>query len=185
MPAASLVAQAGGILAIATNSGALSRVKIAVFIRGLFCRMRPIIPSLAPVWSALAEPAYALMRITAGGFLVPHGLWKLFGITGSQAEMLAFFQAIGLEPAWLLMMAVGTVEVVGGTCIALGLLTRPAAFAATVTTATAAIYVHLPYGFYVEPGGVEFSGLWAIVLLYIAIRGGGAISIDRAIGREF
>jgi putative oxidoreductase len=150
--------------------------------------MRPIIPFLAPLWAALTEPAYALMRLTAGAFLIPHGLWKLFGITGSQEEMLAFFQAIGLEPAFPLMIAVGLVETIGGACIALGLLTRPAAFAATVTTGMAAIYFHLPLGFYVEEpggGGVEFSGLWAIVLLYIAIRGGGAISLDRAIGRQF
>jgi putative oxidoreductase len=152
---------------------------------GAFCRMRPIIPFLAPLWAALTEPAYALMRLTAGAFLVPHGLWKLFGITGSQEEMLAFFQAIGMEPAFLLMIAVGIVEVVGGALIAIGLFTRPAAIAATITTATAAITVHLPLGFYVEPGGVEFSALWAIVLLYIAIRGGGGISVDRAIGREF
>lgn len=147
--------------------------------------MRPIIPFIAPVWTALTEPAYALLRFAAGAFLVPHGLWKLFGITGSQEEMLAFFQAIGLEPAYPLMIAVGLVETIGGTLIAIGLLTRPAALAATVTTATAALYFHLPLGFYVEPGGVEFSGLWAIVLLYITIRGGGAISVDRAIGREF
>jgi putative oxidoreductase len=147
--------------------------------------MRPFIPALVPVYAALSEPAYALTRFVAGAFLVPHGLWKLFGITGSQEEMLAFFQAIGLEPAYPLMIAVGLVEVVGGALVALGLLTRPAAWAATITTATAAIYFHLPLGFYVEPGGVEFSALWAIVLLYIAIRGGGAISLDRAIGREF
>ena len=125
------------------------------------------------------------MRLTAGAFLIPHGLWKLFGISGSQEEMLGFFAAIGLEPAFPLMIAVGVVEVVGGALIAVGLLTRPAALAATVTTATAALYFHLPLGFYVDTGGVEFSALWAIVLLYIAIRGGGAISLDRAIGREF
>jgi putative oxidoreductase len=147
--------------------------------------MRPIIPFLAPLWAALTEPAYTLMRLTAGAFLIPHGLWKLFGITGSQEEMLAFFQSIGLEPAWLIMIAVGLVEVVGGALIAIGLLTRPAAIAATITTATAALYFHLPLGFYVDTGGVEFAALWAIVLLYIAIRGGGAISLDRAIGREF
>jgi putative oxidoreductase len=99
--------------------------------------------------------------------------------------MLAFFLAIGLEPALPLMIAVGVVETVGGVLIAVGLFTRPAAIAATVTTATSALYVHLPLGFYVEPGGIEFSGLWAIVLLMIAIRGGGAISLDRLIGREF
>ncbi len=147
--------------------------------------MRPIIPFLAPVWSGLTEPAYAVLRLVAGGFLVPHGLWKLFGITGSQEEMLAFFSAIDLEPAWTIMIAVGVVEVVGGVLIAVGLLTRPAALATAVTTATAALYVHLPYGFYVDTGGVEFAALWAIVLLYIAVRGGGALSLDRIIGREF
>jgi putative oxidoreductase len=74
---------------------------------------------------------------------------------------------------------------VGGTLVALGLLTRPAALATAATTATAALYVHLPLGFYVEPGGVEFSALWAVVLLYIGIRGGGVLSLDRLIGREF
>ena len=153
--------------------------------QGARVAMRPILPILSPLWSSLDAPAYALLRFTAGAFLVPHGLWKLFGITGSQEEMLAFFSAIGLEPAFPVMIAVGLVETVGGALIALGLLTRPAALAATVTTATAAIYVHLPFGFYVEPGGVEFAALWAIVLLYVTIRGGGAISLDRAIGREF
>ena len=66
--------------------------------------MRPFIPALVPVYAALSEPVYALTRLTAGAFLVPHGLWKLFGITGSQQEMIAFFQAIGLEPAVPLMI---------------------------------------------------------------------------------
>jgi putative oxidoreductase len=147
--------------------------------------MRLILPGLAPIYAVLSEPAYALTRFVAGAFLVPHGLWKLFGITGSQEEMIAFFHAIGLEPAVPLMIAVGLVEVVGGACIAVGFLTRPAALAAAVTTGMAALYVHLPLGFYVEPGGVEFSALWAIVLLMFAIKGGGRISVDRLIGREF
>ena len=84
-----------------------------------------------------------------------------------------------------LMIAVGLVEVLGGACIAVGFLTRPAALAAAVTTGTAALTVHLPLGFYVEPGGVEFSGLWAIVLLMFAVKGGGRISVDALVGREF
>lgn len=146
---------------------------------------RRIVPALKPITDALAEPAYALTRFVAGAFLVPHGMWKLFGITGGTKEgMIGFFSRIGLEPAALLVNLVGTVEFVGGILIAIGLLTRPAAAAATVTTATAALYFHLPLGFYVEPGGVEFSGLWAIVLLMIAVRGGGRISVDRWLGRE-
>ena len=147
--------------------------------------MRPIIPALQPLYNALAEPAYALTRFVAGAFLVPHGMWKLFGITGSREEMIQFFSSIGLEPAATLVLLVGLVEFFGGILIALGLLTRPAALAATITTASAAIVSHLPYGFYVEQGGIEFAGLWAIVLLMIAIRGGGRISLDALIGREF
>jgi putative oxidoreductase len=147
--------------------------------------MRLIVPVLGPVYKALAEPAYALTRFVAGAFLVPHGLWKLFSITGSQADMIAFFHAIGLEPAVPLVVAVGIVETVGGVLVAIGFLTRPAALAAAITTGTAALYVHLPFGFYVEPGGIEFSGLWAIVLLMFAVKGGGRISIDQLIGREF
>jgi putative oxidoreductase len=146
---------------------------------------RRVIPALKPITDALAEPAYAVTRFVAGAFLVPHGMWKLFGVTGGTKEqMIDFFARIGLEPAALLVHLVGTVEFFGGILIALGLLTRPAAVLATVTTATAALYFHLPLGFYVEPGGVEFSGLWAIVLLMIAVRGGGRISLDRWLGRE-
>lgn len=146
---------------------------------------RLAIPFLGPVYAALAEPAYALTRFVAGAFLVPHGMWKLFGITGSREGMIDFFSRIGLEPAALLVNLVGSVEFFGGILISLGLLTRPAAAAATVTTATAALYFHVPFGFYVEPGGVEFSALWAVVLLMIAVRGGGRISLDAIIGREF
>jgi putative oxidoreductase len=113
--------------------------------------IRPILPFLAPVYAALAEPAYALTRFVAGAFLVPHGMWKLFGITGGSKEgMIEFFSRIGLEPAGLLVNLVGSVEFFGGILIAL-----------------------------------EFSGLWAVVLLLIAIRGGGRISLDALLGREF
>jgi len=146
--------------------------------------MRPMIPALQPVYAALVEPAYALLRVIAGGFLVPHGMWKLFGVTGDQAAMVQFFASIGLQPAMPLTIAVGLVEFIGGILIVIGLATRPAALAATITTGTAALYFHLPNGFYVDNGGTEFASLWAVVLLFIAVRGGGAISLERAIGRE-
>ncbi len=140
--------------------------------------MTRIIPAFQQITDALKEPVYALTRVVAGAFLVPHGLWKLFGITGgTREEMVGFFTSIGLEPAGFLVTAVGTVEFFGGILIALGLLTRPAALAATITTATAALYFHLPLGFYVDTGGVEFSALWAVVLLMVAIKGGGRFSI--------
>ena len=49
--------------------------------------MRPIIPAFQPIYAALAEPVYALLRFIAGAFLVPHGMWKLFSITGDRGEI--------------------------------------------------------------------------------------------------
>jgi len=147
---------------------------------------RRLIPALASLTDALEEPVYAIVRVVAGAFLIPHGLWKLFGITGGTHEqMVAFFAGIGLQPAELLVYAVGAVELVGGILIALGLLTRPAALAATITTGVAAFYFHLPLGFYVEEGGAEFALLWTAVLLIIAVRGGGRFSLDRVAGIAF
>jgi putative oxidoreductase len=34
-------------------------------------------------------------------------------------------------------------------------------------------------------GGYEYPLLWAIVMLGATIRGGGPLSVDRALGREF
>ena len=146
--------------------------------------MRPIIPAFQPIYAALAEPAYALLRFIAGAFLVPHGMWKLFSITGDRGAMIQFFAGIGLEPAQPLTIAVGIVEFVGGILIALGLFTRPAALAAAITTGTAALYFHLPNGFYVDNGGTEFASLWTVSLVFIAVRGSGTISLDRLLGRE-
>ncbi len=146
---------------------------------------RRLIPFLAPITTALTEPAYALVRLLAGGFLVPHGSWKLFSITGGTHEqMVDFFVQIGLQPAEFLVYAVGVVEFFGGILITLGFLTRPAALAAAASTGVAALYFHLPLGFYVESGGAEYALLWAVVLLMIAVRGGGRFSIDRYLGRE-
>src|SRR5262249_17705975 len=147
--------------------------------------MRLTIPAREPIYAALAEPAYAVLRFVAGAYLVPHGMWKLFSITGDQGQMLQFFASIGLEPAYPLVIAVGLVEFIGGILIALGLLTRPAPLTAAITTGAAALYFHLPDGFYGHNGGTEVASLWTLVLLFRADRGGGAISLDRARGREF
>ena len=124
-------------------------------------------------------------RFVAGAFLVPHGLWKLFGITGSQEEMIAFFQAIGLEPAVPLMIAVGVVEVVGGACVAVGFLTRPAALAAAITTGDRRVLCPPAARLLCRGRRRRVLGAVGVLLLMIAVRGGGRISVDALIGREF
>ena len=144
------------------------------------------IPGLRPVYSTLSEWAYLLLRIFAGGMLIPHGGQKLFNMFGGTHEgVVGFFTSIGLEPAEPLVYLVGIGEFFGGILIVIGLFTRVAAAYTTVTMAVAALYVHLANGLFVQAGGVELTALWAAALLFIAVHGGGRFSVDAAIGREF
>jgi uncharacterized membrane protein YphA (DoxX/SURF4 family) len=40
-------------------------------------------------------------------------------------------------------------------------------------------WVLWPAGFAWNRGGWEFAGMWTAVLLYIALKGGGSLSVDR------
>ncbi len=58
-------------------------------------------------------------------------------------------------------------------------------FAAIAVVLYVAVAHHLPNGFFWSQGGYEYPLLWGTVALAFAIRGGGAFSVDRALGRSF
>ena len=145
-----------------------------------------IIPALNGFYDALSPLTYPVIRIFAGLFLMPHGAQKLFGWFGGDINATAgFFSQIGLEPALPLAYLVGSVEFFGGAAVAIGFLTRPAAVAATILLLVTVFQVHLGSGFFWGNSGYEYPLLWAILMIAIFFRGGGAMSVDKAIGREF
>ena len=75
-------------------------------------------------------------------------------------------------------------ETVGALCIIVGLFTRFFAAALAIEMGIAFLAVHLSKGFAANQGGFEYVLLLGIVLLAIAIRGGGPYSLDRMIGKE-
>ncbi len=149
---------------------------------------KPIIPFLAALYSPLQCLAYPLIRLFAGLMLVPHGAQKLFGAFGGGGlERTAGFlgNVVTFIPGNVSALLVGGTEFFGGMLIAVGLLTRPAALMAAVVLWIATFSVHMQNGFFVGGGGYEFVMLWAVLMTAITLRGGGTVSIDRAIGREF
>jgi len=113
------------------------------------------------------EPlAYNLLRTVAGGGFILHGMQK-FGVLGGTAVNLA--SLIGLA---------AIIEVVGGTLIALGLLTVPAAFIASGEMAYAYFFSHIPRGFWPVQNGGEPAILYCFIFLLVAARGPGGISVD-------
>lgn len=145
-----------------------------------------VLPFLGPLYVALAPLAWPLVRVVAGVNLIPHGLQKLFGWFGGKGmEATAqFFATSGFEPAMLWVWLVALTEVVGGFCLAIGLLTRPVALAVAGFLFTAVVH-HAPNGFFWPQGGFEYPLLWGVVVLAFVIRGGGPLSVDRLIGRAF
>lgn len=154
---------------------------------GTVDRSKLIIPAVAPLYEGLSCIAYPLMRIVIGGFLIPHGMQKLFGLFGGAGMegVIAGFTKMGLEPAPLLAYMAGCTEFFGGILIVLGLFTRVAAAGAFILLITAASHVHYANGFFAGKGGYEYALLWAVMAFYVFIKGGGHCSLDRKIGKEF
>ena len=144
------------------------------------------IPALGRLYVGLADVAWLLLRLTVGLTLVPHGMHKEFGAFGGpgMAGVGATFEKMGYSAptlfAWLVMLT----ELLGGILIAVGFLTRPAAFALLIFMG-AAVMAHLPKGFFWTSGGMEYPLMWGVAALFFVIRGGGAYSVDRAVSKEF
>src|SRR3989338_5676938 len=139
-----------------------------------------LIPQLQSFYAWVEPLTWPLIRITAGLMLIPHGWPKLMmGITATANMALV---KRGIAPAEPLAVVLIAIETLGGLCIALGLFTRFWAAAATIEMAVIA-YHHLPKFGWTAPG-YEYPLFWGIVMLAIALRGGGAYSLDRKIGKE-
>ena len=84
-----------------------------------------------------------------------------------------------------LAVYIALLELVGGTLLAVGLLTRLVAVQVVGFMAVSAFYVHWGDGFFWNNHGFEYPLFWGVVALAIAVRGGDRLSIDRLIGKEF
>ena len=149
---------------------------------------RLIVPGMAGLYAAGAWIAWPLIRVVCGLFLMPHGAQKLFGWFGGYglAATGEFFATkLGLQPGFLVALLSGLVEFGGGALLVLGLLTRPAALGVVILMAVAVFAVHLPNGYFWTDLGYEYPLMWGLVALAIFFRGGGKLSLDRLIGREF
>ena len=141
---------------------------------------RLLIPGLRGFYD-WAEPfSWLVIRLTAGLMIIPHGWPKLMaGIGPVAANALS---KRGIEPAEPLAVVLITLETLGGLCVALGLFTRIWAAAATIEMCVI-VYHHLPKFGWTERG-YEYPLMWGLVLLAVALRGGGPYSIDRLLKRE-
>ena len=124
-----------------------------------------------------AEQTYALLRIVAGLMFTCHGVQKIFGV-------FATFQPELGSQLWI----GGVIELACGLAIALGVLTRIAAFLASGTMAVAYVQFHWLFAvdknIFPAVNEGELALLYAFVFLYIACKGAGAWSLKGRTVRE-
>jgi putative oxidoreductase len=123
-----------------------------------------------------SDKAYAAMRIVLGLMFSFHGVQKIFGV-------LSEFQPAAGSQIWI----GGVIELVAGLAIALGVATTLAAFLASGTMAVAYIQFHwkLQFGAPFFPGinKGELALAYCFIFLFIATKGAGIWSVDRARSR--
>jgi putative oxidoreductase len=143
---------------------------------------KPLIPALGRHYEFTSDLAYLIVRVTAGLMLIPHGWMKVtsFGVAGV-AGMLAKMGTPAPEFFAYLIMAL---ETIGGVMIAIGFLTRPIAAMLVIEFAVIIFIAHWPKGYSASAGGIEYPLMWGLILLAIALRGGGPWSVDRKLGWE-
>jgi putative oxidoreductase len=130
------------------------------------------------IFGRLQEPAYFLMRLVTGFTFMCHGLQKVFGLLGGDVQKTMSLLWVG-----------GVIELVCGALIAIGLLTRPAAFLASGEMAYAYFVIHMGLDASHEHwipilNKGELAAVYCVLFFYICGRGGGPVSVDRAVGLE-
>lgn len=114
------------------------------------------------------DHSYALLRIVTGLLFLWHGTQKLMGFPAPAREG---------TPEWITYGA-GSIELVGGVLVMIGLLTRPAAFICSGTMAAAYWMAHGTRDLFPLNNGGELAALYCFAFLFIACRGGGRWSVD-------
>ena len=115
-----------------------------------------------------APTILSITRAVSGLIFMAHGTQKILG-----------FPAGGHSPAMFSMSwTAGIIELICGGLIAIGFLTRPAAFLASGLMAFAYWIAHAPRDFFPVNNGGDAAILFCFLFLYLVFAGPGPVSID-------
>ena len=119
-----------------------------------------------PIPATWSSQLLSILRFVTGLGLLQHGVSKFFGVPPFPMP---------LNP---LLTVAGTIELVGGALIMIGLFTRPVAFIVSGMCAVAYFLVHFPKSPFPAVNGGEAVMLYCFICLYLAAAGAGVWSVD-------
>ena len=118
-----------------------------------------------------APKMLSILRIMTGLLFLEHGTQKFLSFPpGERAGSGLMLDNVAAYA--------GIVELVAGILIAIGFLTRPAAFLASGTMAVAYFYAHAPQNFFPVNNMGDTAILYCFVFLYFVFAGPGPWSVD-------
>jgi putative oxidoreductase len=126
--------------------------------------------------SSKSSISLAVLRVVVAAVFLSHGWPKLFegGVNGLGQMLDGRGFPVAIAWAWLVTL----LETVGALLLALGVLTTPLALLFAIEMVVAIVLVHLPNGWYVSEGGMEFNVLLVAASLVLAFAGPGAWALD-------
>ena len=131
--------------------------------------------------AGLSDVALLVGRLFIGVCFVVHALGKL-GLVGggSMQGFVGFLESLNVPFAPIQARIAMLSELVGGSLLALGLLTRPACLLLVVTMLVAGRLGHRGAGYLItnDPPGAEYTINLAVICLVFALLGPGAWSLD-------
>lgn len=126
-----------------------------------------------------------LLRVAGGGFMLPHGLGKLFGwfggpgLNGFAAELMGF----GLSAFPPLPLLLALAQTVLGAMVVMGAWTRWSALYASLFLAMTVV-LSASHGWFWMSHGMECPLLWTLMLFALALTGAGPFSADHYLGHR-
>lgn len=125
--------------------------------------------TLETIW---APRVLSIVRVVSALIFMEHGTQKLLNFPPNPPGRTAveLFSLYGFA---------GSLEIVGGILLVLGLFTRPVAFILSGEMAFAYWMGHAPRNIFPILNGGDASILYCFLFLYLAFAGGGAWSLDQ------
>ncbi len=119
----------------------------------------------------------SILRIVAGLMFLSAGTMKLFGYPPAPMPTAPI-------PVMSQLWFGGVIELIGGSCIVLGLFTRPVAFVLAGEMAVAYFQFHFPQAFFPTTNMGLPAVLYSFLYLYLMFAGGGPWSLDAVLARS-
>jgi putative oxidoreductase len=129
-------------------------------------------------WRSWSPYLLSIVRIVAAFVFLQFGSAKLLGLPAP------IMPGGGTAPLTSLAGFAGTLELVGGVLLLLGLFTRPVAFILAGEMAVAYFMGHAPQGFWPVLNQGTPAILFCFIWLYISSAGPGPWSLDAKLRRQ-